>query len=137
VGDTLCAGEKEEVEWAYKIIESELKIERQGKLKKHLGIWYNWKKDKTGKTFLEAYMPKMVKEICEKYQQATGKRAKNFSTPGAPGKTLKKKKGKMKHIDSYRSIVGKIMYYATKIVPHICNAIRELACHLSNPGEEH
>jgi hypothetical protein len=40
-------------------------------------------------------------------------------------------------IDSYRSIVGKLMYYATKIAPHICNAVRELACHLSNPGEEH
>jgi hypothetical protein len=31
VDDTLCAGEKEEVEWAYKIGESELKM------------WYNWK----------------------------------------------------------------------------------------------
>jgi Reverse transcriptase (RNA-dependent DNA polymerase) len=45
VDDTLCAGKKEEVEWDYKIIESELNIERQGQVKKHLGIWYNWKKD--------------------------------------------------------------------------------------------
>jgi hypothetical protein len=116
---------------------SKLKIERQGQLNKHLGIWYNWKKDKTGKTYLEDYMPKMVKEICEKYQQATGKRAKKFSTLGAPGKTLQKNEGKMIDIDSYRSIAGKIMYYATKIAPHICNAVRELACHLSNPGKEH
>jgi hypothetical protein len=28
-------------------------------------------------------------------------------------------------IDAYRSIVGKIMYYATKIAPEICNAVRE------------
>jgi hypothetical protein len=55
-------------------------------------------------------MPKMVKEICEKYHQATGKRSKKFSTPGAPGKTLKKNEGKMIDIDSYHSIVGKIMY---------------------------
>jgi hypothetical protein len=41
VDDILCAGEKEEVEWAYKIIKSELKIEIQGKLKKYLCIWYN------------------------------------------------------------------------------------------------
>jgi hypothetical protein len=33
-------------------------------------------------------------------------------------------------IDGYRSIVGKIMYYATKIAPEICNAVRE-------PGEDH
>jgi hypothetical protein len=70
------------------------------------------KNDKTGKTYVEAYMPKMVKEICEKYQQATGKRAKKLSTPGAPGKTIKKNEGKMIDIDSYRSIVGKTIYYA-------------------------
>jgi hypothetical protein len=80
-----------------------LKIERQGQLKKHLGIWYSWKKDKTGKTYLEAHMPNMVKEICEKYHQTTGKRSKKFSTPGAPGKTLKKIEGKMRDIESYCS----------------------------------
>jgi hypothetical protein len=40
-------------------------------------------------------------------------------------------------LDAYRYIIGKIMYYATKIAPGICNAVRELAGHLSNPGEEH
>jgi hypothetical protein len=29
------------------------------------------------------------------------------------------------------------MYYATKIAPEICNAVWELAGHLSNPEEEH
>jgi hypothetical protein len=43
----------------------------------------------------------------------------------------------MVDIDAYRSIVGKIMYYATKIAPEICNTVRELAGHLFNPGEEH
>jgi hypothetical protein len=42
-------------------------------------------------------------------------------------------KGTMVDIDSYRSILGKIMYYA----PEICNAVRELAGHLSNPGDDH
>jgi hypothetical protein len=40
-------------------------------------------------------------------------------------------------IDAYRSIVGKIIYYATKIAPEICNPVRELSGHLSNPGEDH
>jgi hypothetical protein len=40
-------------------------------------------------------------------------------------------------IDAYRSIVGRIMHYATKIAQEICNAVRELAGHLSKPGEEH
>jgi hypothetical protein len=43
----------------------------------------------------------------------------------------------MVDLDGYRSIVGKIMYYATKIAPEICNAVRELAGHLSNPGEDY
>jgi hypothetical protein len=51
VDDTLCAGEKKEVEWAYKI-----KIFRLGRLKKHLGIMYDWKQDKAGNTYLEAYI---------------------------------------------------------------------------------
>jgi Reverse transcriptase (RNA-dependent DNA polymerase) len=70
VDDTLCAGEKEEVEWAFRTIESELKIERHGQLKKQLGILDNWKKDETGKKYLEAYMPKIVKEICEKEEES-------------------------------------------------------------------
>jgi hypothetical protein len=49
VDDTLCTGKRVEVEWAYKIIESKLKIGRQRQLKKHLGMWYNWKENKTGK----------------------------------------------------------------------------------------
>jgi hypothetical protein len=43
----------------------------------------------------------------------------------------------MINIDSYHSIVGNIMYYATKIASRVCNAVRDLACHFSNPGEEH
>jgi hypothetical protein len=40
-------------------------------------------------------------------------------------------------LDANRSIIGKIMYYATKIAPEICNEVKELAGHLSNPGTEH
>jgi hypothetical protein len=48
------------VEWAYKMTESKVKIEKLGRLKKHLGIWYEWKKDELGNTYLEATMPKMI-----------------------------------------------------------------------------
>jgi hypothetical protein len=34
-------------------------------------------------------------------------------------------------------IVGKIMHYATKIAPEICNTVWELPRHLPNPGEDH
>jgi Reverse transcriptase (RNA-dependent DNA polymerase) len=113
VHDTLCTGEKREVEWAYKMIESKVKIEKLGRVKKHLGIWYGWKNDELGNTYLEATMPKMIEEISVKFEKATGNKAKAYATPGNPGKTLRKNEGAIE-LDAYRSIVGKIMYYATK-----------------------
>jgi hypothetical protein len=46
------------------------------KLKKHLGIAYDWKQDKLGNTYLEASMPKMIDGISEKFERARGKKAK-------------------------------------------------------------
>jgi hypothetical protein len=66
-----------------------------------------------------------------------GTKAKVGATPGYPGTTLCKNTGATTNLEEYRSIVGKLMYYMTKIAPEICNATRELASHLSNPGEEH
>jgi Reverse transcriptase (RNA-dependent DNA polymerase) len=57
IDDTLCAGERKEVEWAYKKIEEKIKIMKLGRLKKHLGTIYEWKQDKSGNTYLEASMP--------------------------------------------------------------------------------
>jgi hypothetical protein len=82
-------------------------------------------------------MPQMIKEIKEKYEQATKHSAKAAQTPGMPGKVLLKNEGETINLDDYRSIVGKIMYYTTKMGPELSNAARELASHLSNPGEEH
>lgn len=137
VDDTLCTGEKEEVEWVYKQIEQHVKIERLGKLKKHLGIWYEWRRDLKGEIYLETHMPKIIKEISDSFEKATGKKAKEYDTPGAPGKSLGKNEGPVEKLDEYRSIVGKVMYLATKQRPDISNAVRELATHLANPGKEH
>jgi hypothetical protein len=52
-------------------------------------------------------MPKMIDEISEKFEKARGKKAKEYATPGTPGKTLKKNEGTMVDIDAYRSIVGR------------------------------
>jgi hypothetical protein len=88
VDDTLCAGEKKEDEWAYKKIEEKIKIVRLGRLKKHLGIMYDWKQDKAGNTYLEAYMPKMIEEISDKFEKVIGKKAKVYATPRTPRRTL-------------------------------------------------
>jgi hypothetical protein len=43
---------------------------------------YDWKQDKAGNTYLEAYMPKMTEEISDKFEKVVGKKAKVYATPG-------------------------------------------------------
>ena len=136
VDNTLCLGHAEEIKWLYESIEKRFKIERLGRLKKHLGIWYEWKEE-DGETVIEASMPQLIKDIIKKYEEVTQKPAKNYSTPGTPGKTLMKHQGQPKDIDNYRSLVGKIMYLTTKLAPELSNASRELASHLSCPNDDH
>jgi len=82
-------------------------------------------------------MPKIVEDIEEVYQRATGKKAKHYDTPGWPGKTLDKNTGEMVDIDNYRSLVGKLLYFSVKVAPELSNATRDLAGHMSNPGADH
>jgi hypothetical protein len=58
VDDTLCAGERKEVQWSYKKIEENIKIVTLGKLKKHLGIAYDWKQDKLVNTYFRSFNAK-------------------------------------------------------------------------------
>jgi len=137
VDDTLCAGTRKELDWMYKAITEKFNIEKLGKLKKHLGIWWSWHTDEKGNTYLSATMDKMIEDIRNKFEAATKKKVKDAATPGFPGQCLLKNTGEIVDLDNYRSIVGKIMYYTTKVAPEISNAARELASHLSNPGTEH
>jgi len=66
-------------------------------------------------------MPKMVQEIKEAYVEATGKPAKPAKTPGYPGKCLKKSMEEEEEVRTtqYQSIIGKLMYYMTKVGPEL------------------
>jgi hypothetical protein len=111
----------------YKEIQKKFKIEKLGRLKKHLGIWYEWENDKVPKLYLEASMPKLIEEIFANCKKATGKEAKLSSIPATPGKCLRKHEVQPVMLDEYRSLVGKIMYYTTRLAPELSNAARELA----------
>jgi hypothetical protein len=76
-------------------------------------------------------MPKWIEEIITNYKKATRKEAKLSSVPATPEKCLRKHEGQPVKLDEFRSLVGKIMYYTTKL------AAKELSSHLSNPGEDH
>ena len=138
VDDTLIAGPRKYVHEFMREFEQHMKIERLGKLKKHLGIWYQWKKDKeTNEEYLEANMAKLVSKVAIAFTHAMGFEPKSYSTPGTPGTILKTNEEDPIMIKKYRSIVGKLLYFSTKLGPDVTNAVRELSKHLSNPGQQH
>ena len=79
-----------------------------------MGIWYKWLTDLKGETVIQATMPKLIEEVEEKFEEMTGKKASKKSTPGTPGKVLRKEGKKLdaKGHAMYRSIVGKLMFFA-------------------------
>ncbi len=93
----------------------------------------------TSKVYLKATMPKMVQEIKEAYTNAMGHLAKQAKTPGFPGKCLKKAMEDDAEVKTmeYHLIVGKLMYYMTKVGPELGNAVRELAGQMVKPNSKH
>ena len=82
-------------------------------------------------------MDDYVDNMVDTFKNKFGRKIKPYDTPGEPGKHLKKNGDETMMLDEYRSIVGKLIYYSTKISPDCSNAVRELSQHMSNPGEQH
>ena len=114
-------------------------IERLGKLKKHLGVWWEWKRDDKGDLYLQGSMDDMIGDIINGFQQAMGYPAKNAKTPAFQGTTLKKAtdEDEIIKLEDYRSIVGKLLYFVTKIKPSMSNAVREVSSHMAKPTKAH
>jgi hypothetical protein len=79
----------------------------------------------------------MKEEIMRKFKSFVKREIKPTTMPGYPRKHLIKYDGEAVHLDEYRSMVGKVLYYAKKVAPDMNNAVRELAQFLSKPGPEH
>jgi hypothetical protein len=108
-----------------------------GKLRKLLGVRYDWKTDENNEPYIEMTMNDKAEEIIKSYEKYTGRTPKLYGSPGAPGSTLKKNEGKTIKMTEYRSLVGQTMFYSTKIAPECAYANGQLARHMQNPGEEH
>ena len=134
--DTLCIGELDAVLKFKEEFKKKFTVTDLGELKKHLGIWYERKKDEQGEYF-ELSMSEFAKQMIKDYEEEEGP-VKEASTPGFPGKTLcKQTEENPKKRGQYMSFVGRLMWYMRKITPQSCNAMRELASYMDNPGEEH
>ena len=135
VDDVIVAGKKEFVEELKEKVKERFNITDLGKLKKHLGVNYEWGEDEYG-NYVKAEMKKNAEKFISCYEKMFNKNVKVARTPGFPGKCLSKNEGEVIMLDEYRSLVGQIMFYMVKVGPDVANAARELAQHMSNPGED-
>ena len=83
-------------------------------------------------------MNKYVKKLVEGYKKYNGSDLKVQKTPGDMGITISKSDlQETDNISKYRSFVGKLMWYKTKVGPDVANSARELAVQMSHLGMEH
>jgi hypothetical protein len=137
VDDILIAGRPEAIRKYKEGLRKRFTIKELGPLTRHLQISYEKRRDEAGNPFYVLSLKNMRDEIVRSYENFKGKEIKEMTTPGFPRKHLVKYDGEPVNLDEYRSIVGKILYYAKKVAPDMNNAVRELAQFLSKPGPDH
>jgi len=82
-------------------------------------------------------MEAKVDDIITSYEEYIGGDVKIYASPGGPNSVLDKNEREAIGRDQYRSLVCKIMFFETKVGPKISNQVRDLARHMSNPGQQH
>ena len=82
-------------------------------------------------------MEDKAEEIISSYEKATGRTPRVYKTPGKPHEVLEKHEGTAVRHSEYRSILGKLMFYVTKVSPECSFACGQLARQMHNPGEAH
>jgi hypothetical protein len=139
VDDVALGGTPEWIQWFKEGLKKRFGITDLGRLKKHLGIWHEWKHDENGERHIVATMSKLARQIIECAEKAVGHEVKKSSVPATPGSCLEKNAEDKETImeTECRSIVGKSMCLVTKLLVKGSNPVRELAKFFSNPGVEH
>jgi len=90
VDDSLIGSQKSSVEGFYAEFSMHLKIEKFGRLKKHLGVWWEWHTDDKTKEIYLKTMPKMLQEIKMHSQKQLAKTPKAWTTLAYPSTRLTK-----------------------------------------------
>ena len=92
-------------------------IFKDGRLRKLLGLRYEWKLFESGEIYVLMSMNDKAEEIINHFKNYTGKNPDNYPSPGAPGTMLQKNSREMINTKEYRSLVGQTMFYSKKIAP--------------------
>ena len=137
VDDCAITGKNQDIEWIMDNVEKRFKITRNGVITKHLGVEYEWGEMENGKRYCKATMNKKAEALIDSYEKYIGKEAKIYRTPGIPHETLQKHDGDPIDIDQYRSFVGQVMFFTTKVSIKAGAVIQVLSSYMSNPGPAH
>ena len=103
-------------------LKQEFGVFEDGNLRKLLSVGYEWKdiEDKN-KARVIVNMEDKAQEIIRAYKKATGTTPRVQKTPGKPGEFLDKHEGEPIKYTEYRSILGKLTFYVSKVSPE-CKA---------------
>ena len=134
VDDSMCVGSREDLDKLYRNVRKKYKITTLGRLKKYLGVHYDWQINESGEQYVIVTMSKNAEEIVEYYEKVTGEKDKLAKTPGFQNTVLSKNDGEIIMLEEYRLLVGKLLYYIVKVGPDCANAVRDLARDMSSPG---
>ena len=137
VDDCVVGGKPDDIKALMDLVEEEFNITRDEVIKKHLGVDYLWERDGDGNMSVRLTMVKKANDIVAHLEWYLGREIKVYDTPGKPSTILPKNEGEILDLSEFRSLVGKIMFFTSKIGPTLAYAVRDLAAHMSRPGEVH
>ena len=138
VDDCLIAGDETFITNMKYKLKQEFGTVEDGQLRKLLGVRYKWEYlDDPDKAKVTLNMDDKADDIIQAYEKSTGITAKEYKSPGKPGELLEKHEGNPVMHDKYRSILGKLMFYVTKVSPECSFSCGQLARQMHNPGESH
>jgi hypothetical protein len=89
VDNIMCCGTDEEVDWLKKKVREHNNITDLGRMKKYLGIWYEWDRDEDG-PFVKATMDDMVETIIGDHEKHVERSIEGAKAPGFPSTTLQR-----------------------------------------------
>ena len=116
VNDCTITGTNDNIEWFMDGLEKKrFKITRDGVISKHLGVHYEWSTNADGKRYCKATMGKKVDAAVVMYEAHLNKEVRTHRTPGIPNMQLVKHDCDPVDINQYRSLVGQVMFFTTKV----------------------
>ena len=83
VDNVLMAGESENIKTFEEQLRKTYKITDLRKLKRQLGVWYEWIKDDK-ESMVKIHMDDMVSKLVKEYEKLSNRTAKEWNSPGYP-----------------------------------------------------